>query len=123
MPTSPGPVRRLRDRARARRDGKRDGLLGIPTLEEVVHPPALLQIARRADEALAELVRSWIGEDARLRQRVGTTTRELDSSQEDVAAASAGLTRAEQRRQAADERDISPTPTERNVGLSPRVYA
>src|SRR3954471_12010749 len=98
MPTPSGPLRRFRDRARARRDGKRDGLLGIPTCEEVVHPPALLQIARRADEALAELVRSWVGEDARLRQRVGTTTRELHSSQDDVAAASAGLTVAERRR-------------------------
>lgn len=50
MKLSPGPLRRLRDRARARRDGKRDVLLGIPTRDEVVHPPALLQITQRAEE-------------------------------------------------------------------------
>lgn len=65
MPVSPGPLRRLRDRARARRDGNRDGLLGIPTRDEAVHPPApLLQVAQRADEVLAELARSCIGSDA-----------------------------------------------------------
>jgi hypothetical protein len=77
MRTPPGPLRRFCDRARARRDGRRDGLLGIPTREEVVHPPALLQIARR-----------------------------------------------ERRRQTVDaEPEVSPAPTERGVGLSPRVYA
>jgi hypothetical protein len=123
MPLSPGACRRLRDRARARRDGKRDGLLGIPTRDEVVHPPALVQIARRADETLAELVRSWVGEDARLRERVGTTTQEVRASEDDVRAASAELTVAEQRRRAADESDAAAEPAQRAVGLGPRVYA
>ncbi len=122
MPASPGAWRRLRDRARARRDGKRDGLLGIPTRDEVVHPPALVQIARRADEALAELVRSWVGQDARLRERVGTSTQELRAGEDDVRAASAELTVAEQRRRAVDETH-APEPVQRAVGLGPRVYA
>jgi len=126
MPTSPGPLRRFRDRARARRDGKRDGLLGIPTRDEVVHPPALLQIAQRADEAVAELSRSWAGDDARLRERVGTTTHELHASEEDVQTASAVLATAEQRRQTVDaERDafVARPPSEGGVRISPRVYA
>src|SRR4051794_27242376 len=123
MPLSPGVWRRLRDRARARRDGKRDGLLGIPTRDEVAHPPALVQIARRADEALAELVRSWIGEDARLRERVGATTQELRPGEDDVRAASAEHALAEQRRRAMDESHTPSEPAQRAVGLGPRVYA
>ena len=71
MRTPPGRFGRLRDRARVRRDGKRDGQLGIPTTNEVTHPPALMAIAQRADEAVADLVRWWAGEDARLRERSG----------------------------------------------------
>ena len=59
MRTPPGRFGRFRDRARARRDGKRDGQLGIPTTNEVAHPPALMAIAQRADEAVADLVRWW----------------------------------------------------------------
>lgn len=59
-------------------------MLGIPTRDEVVHPPALLQIAQRADEPVAELSRSLAGDDARLRERAGTTTHELRASEEDV---------------------------------------
>ena len=61
MRTPPGRFGRLRDRARVRRDGKRDGQLGIPTTNEVAHPPALMAIAQRADEAVADLVRWWAG--------------------------------------------------------------
>jgi hypothetical protein len=65
MKLSLASLRRLRDRSRARHDGKRDGRMGIPTRDEVVHPPALLQIALRADEAVAELARLWANEDCR----------------------------------------------------------
>ncbi len=122
MPVSPGPLRRLRDRGRAHSDGKRDRLLGIPTHDETVHPRALLQIAQWADEVLAELARSWIGSDARLRERVGTTTRELRSSEEDVRTASAELAVEEQRRQAV-ERDAPQPARGRSVAVPVRSGA
>jgi hypothetical protein len=104
MKLSLASLRRLRDRARARRDGKRDGRLGIPTRDEVVHPPALLQIAQRADEAVAELARLWANDDARLGRGAGTMRRELRSAEEDVDAATADVTSAEQRRELVDAR-------------------
>jgi hypothetical protein len=96
-------------------------VLGIPTRDEVVHPPALLQIARRADEALAELSRAWVGRDARLRERVGTTTNQLQESTEDVRTASAALAVADRRRTTVDD-SFALTPPDTGVGLSPRVY-
>jgi hypothetical protein len=55
MTPAPGRFRRFRDLWRARRDGRRDGRRGIPTSHEPSHPPALVQIAHRAHEALADL--------------------------------------------------------------------
>ena len=102
MRTPPGRFGRLRDRARVRRDGKRDGQLGIPTTNEVAHPPALMAIAQRADEAVAELIRWWAGEDARLRERFGADTYGLRTSEEDVRDATADVTEAQERRNALD---------------------
>jgi hypothetical protein len=97
MKAAYGPFRRFHDRFRARRDGRRDGLLGIPTNDEVTHPPALLQIAHRANEALAALSRGWAGEGARFRERVGTATRELHAAEEDAGSAADRAAAAEQR--------------------------
>ena len=64
MTPSPGRFRRFRDLWRARRDGRRDGRRGIPTSREPSHPPALVQIAQRAHEALAELATSVATDEA-----------------------------------------------------------
>ena len=124
MKASPGAFRRLRDRSRAHRDGKRDGLLGIPTSSEVAYPPALMSIAQRADEAVAELVRWWAGEDARLHERIGTSTRELRTFEEYVQNATADLTEAEQQRRTTQalRDDFVAQPTSTGPRISPRVY-
>jgi hypothetical protein len=126
MRTPPRTFGRFRDRARARRDGKRDGQLGIPTTNEVAHPPALMAIAQRADEAVADLVRWWAGEDARLRERSGANTYGLRSSEEDIRTASVDVTDAQERRRALDtHRDaavIAP-PAPAGARISPHVYA
>ena len=125
MRTPPGRLGRLRDRARVRRDGKRDGQLGIPTTNEVTHPPALMAIAQRADEAVADLVRSWAGEDARLRERSGANTYGLRTSEEDIRAASVDVTDAQQRRRVLDaqhDADLTRiTDTRRRADLDPRL--
>ena len=125
MHVPPGAFGRLRDRVRARRDGKRDGQLGIPTTSEVAHPPALMAIAQRADEAVAELIRWWAGEDARLRERSGADTFGLRSSEEDVRGAAADVTEAQDRRRALDaHRDelVLAPPTPAGARISTRVY-
>ena len=125
MRTPPGRFGRLRDRARVRRDGKRDGQLGIPTSNEVAHPPALMAIAQRADEAVADLVRWWAGEDARLRERSGANTYGLRTSEEDIRTASADVTNAQERRRALNthsDDDVLAPPTPAGARISTRVY-
>lgn len=73
-----GPIRRWWDLWRARRDGRRDGLRGVPTLDEVALPPALQQLLRRADECLATLWRAWEAEDARLREAAEVAERQAE---------------------------------------------
>ena len=125
MHVPPGAFGRFRDRVRARRDGKRDGQLGIPTTNEVAHPPALMAIAQRADEAVAELIRWWAGEDARLRERSGAGTLGLRTSEEDVRNATADVTEAQDRRRALDahrEELVLAPPTPAGARISTRVY-
>ncbi len=125
MQVPPGAFGRLRDRVRARRDGKRDGQLGIPTTNEVAHPPALMAIAQRADEAVAELIRWWAGEDARLRERSGADTYGLRTSEEDVRNANVDVTEAQDRRRALDahrEELVLAPPTPAGARISTRVY-
>ena len=125
MRTPPGRFGRLRDRARLRREGKRDGQLGIPTTNEVAHPPALMAIAQRADEAVADLVRWWAGEDARLRERFGANTYGLRTSEEDIRTASADVSDAQERRQTLNthrDADVLEQPTPAGARISTRVY-
>ncbi|MFN8234118.1 MAG: hypothetical protein U0V56_11855 [Actinomycetota bacterium] len=125
MHAAPGPLRRFLDRARARRDGKRDGVLGIPTLDEVAHPPALMAIAQRADEALAELARGWAADEARLRSRFGATERELGNAREDVELAAHDIAEAERRRETQKHRtDVLVAQPQQPSGprISMRVY-
>jgi cation transport ATPase len=102
MTPSYGPFRRIRDRFRARRDGRRDGLLGIPAADEVAHPPALLQIKQRGDEALAALFRRWAEQDARLRQQDARAQRAVSTADGDVHATAMQVVELEER--AADSR-------------------
>lgn len=125
MHVPPGAFGRFRDRVRARRDGKRDGQLGIPTANEVAHPPALIAIAQRADEAVAELIRWWAGEDARLHERSGADTYGLRTSEEDVRSATSDVTEAQDLRRALDARReelVLAPPTPAGARVSTRVY-
>ncbi|MGZ4132103.1 MAG: hypothetical protein ACXVWF_03570 [Actinomycetota bacterium] len=127
MTPSYGPLRRLRDRHRARRDGRRDGLLGIPTRDEVAHPPALLQIRHRADEALAALAREWTNDDARLRERGAASHRGFDAVRRDAEERSTAVAAIERRHEAnVQRRDAfaaQPSSEGASVRIGARVYA
>jgi hypothetical protein len=122
-----GSFRRVRDRWRARRDGRRDGLLGIPTRDEVAYPPALQQITHRANEALAELARDWATRVARLREHADAEQLELHAASDDVELATATVAAADSRtqrtREHADEFFASSPPRGVAARISPRVYA
>lgn len=123
----PRSVRRWWDLWRARRDGRRDGLRGVPTAAEVACPPALLGWKRRADESLAALWRTWADEDARLREAARSAEGALDDAQARVRDAEDALRRARERHDEAREA-LEPSlerPGTQEIGgptLSPRVY-
>jgi hypothetical protein len=87
MTPTPGRFRRFRDLWRARREGRRDGRRGIPTTNEPSPPPALAQIARRADEALAELAKDVATDEARRRDQLETAERDRLDAELDVSTA------------------------------------
>ncbi len=122
-----GSFRRFRDRWRARRDGRRDGLLRIPLRDEVSYPPALLQIAQRANESLAELARSWTSDLARLRERAGIQELEFRTAQDDAEAAAVHVAGLESRTRASRTRadEFAASSPSRGAGprIGPRVYA
>jgi hypothetical protein len=93
------------DRSRARRDGKRDGLLGVPAQSEVAYPPALLAIKQRGEEALAALQRSWASRDARLSETTDVAERRAAS----LAGSAEANRDALERTQAVPSHDDSPT--------------
>ena len=84
MTPAPGRIRRFRDHWRARRDGKRDGVIGIPTAHEPSPPPALVQIAQRAAEALAELCRGIAADEATRRDHLESAERDRRNAEVDV---------------------------------------
>ena len=100
-----GPLRRWWDRSRARRDGKRDGLLGVPAKDEVAYPPALLAIKQRGQEALAALQRSWVSRDARLTETTDVSERRSEILAGSVEASRDELARASTRAEAVTSRD------------------
>jgi hypothetical protein len=126
MTPSYGPLRRLRDRHRVRRDGRRDGLLGIPTRDEVAYPPALLQIRHRADEALAAHARGWTNDDARLRQHGAETHRGFDAARREVEERASAIAAIERRHTAdVQRRDafVAQAPVEGSaVRVGSRIY-
>ena len=81
MTPAPGRIRRVRDHWRARRDGKRDGVIGIPTAHEPSAPPALVQIAQRAAEALAELCRGIATDEANRRDQLESAERDRHNAE------------------------------------------
>jgi hypothetical protein len=88
MTPAPGRFRRFRDLWRARRDGRRDGRRGIPTSREPSQPPALVQIAHRAHEALAELAKSVAVDEATRHAQLEAAERERRDAEFDVDVAS-----------------------------------
>lgn len=116
----PGSLRRWWDLRRARRDGKRDGLRGVPTQAEVALPPALRQLKQRADEALASLWRTWEGEDARLRESTEVAERKHELARDQVRAAAAGVEEAQARHEASRARLDRTAPASHDPG-GPRV--
>lgn len=96
-----GPLRRWWDLWRARRDGKRDGLRGVPTSGEVALPPALQQLRRRADEHLATLWRAWEAEDAHLREVAEVAERQLELAHHEATLAVRAAADANARHEAA----------------------
>jgi hypothetical protein len=122
-----GPFRRWWDLWRARRDGKRDGLRGVPTSGEVALPPALQQLRRRADEHLATLWRAWEAEDAHLREAAEVAERQLELAHHEATLAARVVTDARASYEAARDRIeeaeaelVTPEPTGPRLG--PRVY-
>jgi hypothetical protein len=122
-----GSARRWWDLWRARRDGKRDGLRGVPTAGETALPPALEQLRRRGEERLATLWRAWEAEDAHLRETAEVAERQLELAHHEALVAARAADEARRWSHAARERlDAAEatlaTPDPGGPRLSPRVY-
>jgi hypothetical protein len=125
MRSSPGRFRRFRDLLRARRDGKRDGVLGIPTANETALPPALAQIAERAREALAELSHGVASGEARRREHLDGVERDRRTAEIGATTAARTVAVAEQRRQTTQRPDSFTlhAPVDRGPRVGKAVYA
>jgi hypothetical protein len=116
---SPSPLRRWWDRSRARREGRRDGLLGVPAHDEVAYPPALLAIKQRADEGLAAHERAWASRDAGLVEAAEVADRRHEVSVSELRADRDALADAEARRDRA--RNVDPDPSAEPQPSTPRI--
>jgi hypothetical protein len=116
---SPSPLRRWWDRSRARREGRRDGLLGVPAHDEVAYPPALLAIKQRADEALASHERAWASRDAGLIEAAEVADRRHEVSVSELRADREALADAEAR--CARAHDVGPDPWAEPQASTPRI--
>jgi hypothetical protein len=123
MTPAPGRIRRFRDHWRARRDGKRDGVIGIPTAHEPSPPPALVEIAQRAAESLAELCRGIASDEATCRDRLHSAERDRRNAEEDVDLASRRVAATEERHDKQTDSFSMASPTERGPRIGKRVYA
>src|SRR4051794_19759997 len=123
MTPAPGRIRRFRDQWRARRDGKRDGVIGIPTAHEPSPPPALVEIAERAAEALAELCRGIASEEATRRDRLQSAERDRRNAEEDVDLASRRVAATVERHDTETDSFSMASPAERGPRIGKRVYA
>ena len=118
MHPSPGRFRRLRDHLQARRDGRRDGLRGIPAAHDSMTPPALVRIAQRATEELAQLSRVVITDEVRRRQALSSTERERRSADDDVERAAVAVAEAGRRSEAFVAQRDAIVPGERGPRVS-----
>ncbi len=123
MTPAPGRIRRFRDHWRARRDGKRDGVIGIPTAHEPSPPPALVQIAQRAAEALAELCRGIATDEANRRDQLESAERDRRNAELDVDLAARTVAGAEERHEAPTDSFAMASATERGPRIGKRIYA
>ena len=122
MHPSPGRFRRLRDHLQARRDGRRDGLRGIPAAHGSVTPPSLVRIAQRATEELAQLSRVVIADEVRQRQAFSSTERERRWADDEVERAAVAVADAGRRSEASVERRDAIVPAEHGPRVSGVVY-
>ena len=123
MTPAPGRIRRFRDQWRARRDGKRDGVIGIPTAHEPSAPPALVQIAQRAAETLAELCRGIASDEANRRYQLESAERDRHNAELDVDLAARTVANAEERHEAPTDSFSMASATERGPRIGKRIYA
>jgi hypothetical protein len=121
MHPSPGRFRRLRDQLRAARDGRRDGLRGIPVHGSMT-PPALVRIAQRAAEELAQLSRVLIVDEVRQRETYASSERERRTADDDADVAAIAVADAVRRAEAMTERRDASTPTQAVPRVSRGVY-
>jgi hypothetical protein len=111
MTTSPGRFRRALDQMKARRDGRRDGLRGIPSSRGSSAPPALVRIAQRATEELAQLSRVVITDEVRHRETFASSERERRAADDDADQAAVAVADTGRRSESmAERRDASPSP-------------
>ena len=123
MTPAPGRIRRFRDHWRARRGGKRDGVIGIPTAHEPSPPPALVQIAQRAAEALAELCRGIATDEANRRDQLESAERDRRNAELDVDLAARTVAGAEERHEVPTDSFAIAATSERGPRIGKRIYA
>ena len=122
MHPSPGRFRRLRDQLRAGRDGRRDGLRGIPATHGSMTPPGLVRIAQRAAEELAQLSRVVIVDEVRQRETFASSERERRTADDEADVAAMAVADAARRAEAMTERHDASTPTQVVPRVSRSVY-
>jgi hypothetical protein len=122
MHPSPGRLRRLRDHLQARRDGRRDGLRGIPSNRGTITPPALMRIGQRATEELAQLSRVVITDEVRQRETFASSERERRAADDEADVAAIAVADAGRRSEAMAERRHANTPLEHGPRIGRGVY-
>jgi hypothetical protein len=122
MHPSPGRLRRLRDHLQVRRDGRRDGLRGIPSNRSPITPPALVRIAQRATEELAQLSRVVIADEVRQRETLASSERERRSADDEAEVAAIAVADAGRRSEVMAERRDARTPVEHGPRVSRGLY-
>ena len=95
---------------------------GIPTAHGSMTPPALVGIAERATEELAQLSRVVITDDVRRRQALTSTERARRWADDEVERAAVAVAHAGRRSEASAERRDAIVPEERGPRVSGVVY-
>jgi hypothetical protein len=116
-------IRRCIELSAARRAGRRDGLRGVPALDDTSHPPALMEIRERGREQLAAMLRTWSEKEAQIRASLGIAELRLEASQDHLRVATRRVKQAENRSRAARPaaNPTATTASERPLG-PPRIH-